>query len=156
MIYLFLVMIIIFFGYIGYIWNQFGILPSISDSYYHLPKNQKILFTFFCWGFAFPVIIIGNSALMFLAGSAITFVGAAPAFKETLTKTVHFVGALIGILAAQLSIFFDYKLLYVNIIFILISLMFLIFKKLKSHRVWWIEIAAFLSIVYTLAINFLS
>lgn len=150
---LFFFMLTVFCIYVGYIWDKYGVLPTISDSWYYLPNNQKILFTFFCWAFGFPAIILGETSLMFLAGTGIMFVGAAPAFRENLTKNVHNVGATIGVIASQLSIYFDYDLLYVNIIFLSIALIFLLFKKWIHNKVWWIEIAAFASIVYALAIN---
>jgi hypothetical protein len=146
-------MLLAFCSYVGYVWNKYGILPSISYSWYVLPEKQKILFTFFCWFFAFPAIILGNSPLMFLAGAGIIFVGAAPAFKENLTKTVHQAGAAISVVAAQLSIYFDFHLLYINIAFLAIALIVLLFERWIQNKIWWIEIAAFAAIVYSLAMN---
>jgi hypothetical protein len=146
-------MLTIFCSYVGFIWNKYGILPSISDSYYYLPDNDKILFTLFCWLFSFPAIILGSSPLMFLAGTGIIFVGTAPAFKKDLVGTVHRVGATIAVSASQLSIYFDYHMLYLNIIFISLSLIFLFFNKWIQNKIWWIEILAFWFIVYAIAMN---
>jgi hypothetical protein len=145
-------MMSIFFGYVGYIWSKYGILPSISESYYVLPNKQKQLFTLFCWGIAFPAIIIGGvftkTPLMLLAGSGIVFVGAAAAFKQKVTKTIHFIGAAIGVILSQVSIAYDFHYYILNIIFLAVGL-FVIFKKYKS-KIWWIEIAAILTILATL------
>lgn len=81
------ILILTFISYIWHIVKNYGILPSISESYYRLSDKQKKLFTFFCWGFAFPTIIIGNSFFLFLAGAGIAFVGAAAAFKSKMTNT---------------------------------------------------------------------
>jgi hypothetical protein len=153
-------MIAVFLSYVSFIWLKYGIQESISDSYYALPEKINMLFTFFCWGFAFPAMIIGltltSNFLIFLATGGIMFVGAAAAFKEELTRTVHLAGAYGGILFSQLSIFFDFHLLYVNIIFITLATLMFLFDKYIKHHVWWVEILAFLSICYALGINLLK
>lgn len=152
----FITMLTIFVGYLSFIIGKYGILPSISESYYRLPKSINFLFTLFCWGFALPAVIIGvdltDNFLMFLAGSGIMFVGAAAAFKETLTKNVHMIGAAVGIICAQLSTAFDFHMYYVNVIFVVLSLAILLGKylgKIKNY-VWWIEILAFILLCYVL------
>lgn len=152
-------MLLVFIGYISFIVGRYGILPSISDSYYRLPKKLRILFTLFCWGFALPAAIIGidltDNFLMFFAGSGIMFVGAAAEFQEKMTKTVHFTGAAIGIISAQLSTAIDFHLYYVNIIFIVLSLAILLGKRLNilKNYLWWIEIVAFVLVCYVLGYN---
>ena len=155
---LYLLMVFIFIGYLSFILIKYGVLPSISDSWYVLPKKQQLLFTFFCWGFAMPALIIGveltDNFLMFLAGSGICFVGAAAAFKENLTKSVHYGGAYVGVVSSQLSIAFDFHMYYVNIISIALTLLLLLFrKKLNNNNIWWQEIVAFTSICYVLGLQ---
>lgn len=154
--YSFFTMLTVFVGYISFIIGKYGILSSISESYYRLPKSLTFLFTLFCWGFALPAMIVGldltDNFLMFFAGGGIMFVGAAAAFKEKMTEKVHFIGAAIAIIAAQLSTAFDFHMYYVNVVFITIALTILLGKtvgRIKNY-VWWIEIAAFLSICYVL------
>jgi hypothetical protein len=145
-------MVIVFFGYLTGIVYKYGILKSISDSYYHLPKNWKILFIFFCWGIVLPAMIIGleqtGSIFMFLAGAGIGFVGAATAFKEKLTYTVHMTGAIVGIISSQAAIAFEYNLYWLNYLFVGISLSLVILTALKVNvkYFWWIEITAFVCI----------
>jgi len=145
-------MLTVFITYVGFIWSKYGVLPSISDSYYELPKQINFLFTLFCWGFAFPAVIIGldltDNFLMFLAGGGIMFVGAAAAFKQELTDTVHKIGAFGGVIFSQLSIAFDFKMYYVNVIFVVLGLLILL-TKIKN-RIWWLELVAFSSICYVL------
>jgi len=116
-------MLTVFVSYVSFIWIKYGVQRSISDSYYRLPKNLQPLFTLFCWGFAFPAIIIGvdltDNFLMFLAGAGICFVGAAAQFKEELTKGVHMIGAYGGVLFSQLAIAINFHMYYMNVIFIL-------------------------------------
>ena len=151
---LYFLMILVFVSYLGMVVKHFGILPSISDSYYHLKKSNNYLFTLFCWGFAIPAMLLGtqlsHSPLMFLAGAGIVFVGAAAQFKEKMTKTVHELGALFGVLFAQLSIAIDFNMYYLNAIFAIAAL--IIYLTKSKERIWWIEILAFSSIVYALGI----
>lgn len=150
----YILMLAVFIGYVGYIWSKYGVLKSISQSYYELPKNLQPLFTFFCWGFALPAIILGSSGLMFLAGAGICFVGAAAAFQEQMTHEVHMVGAGIGVAASQLAIAIQYGMWPVSVAFIGISLLLLLFRKqINFKHIWWIEIFAFLSICIVLGIK---
>lgn len=150
---LYVTMLTVFVSYVAYIWSKYGVLKSISQSYYELPEKLKPLFTFFCWGFAIPAIILGSSGIMFLAGAGIAFVGAAAAFKETMTKEVHMVGAGVGVFASQLAIIFQYGMWPVSATFFGLSLLLLIFrKKINKKHIWWIEILAFLSICIVLGI----
>lgn len=144
--FLFLFMVVVFCTYVTCIGLKYGILPSISESYYVLPKNYKPLFTLFCWAFAFPAIILGSTPLMFFAGAGICFVGAAAAFKEKMTKEVHYGGAMVGIICSQLSIGLDFHFYYINAFFIITAALIILLKKYLSNTTWWIEIDAFISI----------
>jgi len=106
-----------------------------------------------------PAVIIGvdltDNFLMFLAGGGIMFVGAAAAFKEKMTNTVHTVGAVIGVLFSQLSIAFDFHMYHMNAIFAILAggivLSNLVSPKtVIKNQTWWIEMVAFLSICYVL------
>lgn len=149
-IYSFSLMLLVFVSYVAIIWAKYGVLPSISDSYYVLPGNWKIFFTIFCWAFAFPAIIAGGTALMFLAGAGIAFVGAAAAFQEKLTKTVHYAGAIWGVLFSQLSICIDFHLYPITIGFVLLSGLLYLLKV--KNLTWWVELLAFSAISIALGI----
>jgi hypothetical protein len=153
-------MLSVFVGYVSWIWARYGVLPSISDSYYHLPKNLQPIFTLFCWGFSLPAIILGSSGLMFFAGAGIAFVGAAAAFKERMTMEVHVAGAMAGVIFSQLAIWLQYGLWPLNLIFLGIGLPLYLtrFIKIKGkeicpNRTWWVEILAFLLICIVLGIK---
>ena len=51
-----LIQFTVFLSYVGYIYSKFGILDSISESWYRLEiYNQSYLFTLFCflrWNFS--------------------------------------------------------------------------------------------------------
>ena len=150
-------MLIVFFSYVGYIWAKYGVLQSISQSYYRLPKKMQPLFTLFCWTFAIPAIIVSSTSLMFLAGAAICFVGAAAAYHDSMTSEVHAIGARVGVIASQLAVFLNYGMWPLNIAFIVISAALYFYYKKKPNyeqkEVWWIEIVAFLIICLVLGIQ---
>ena len=89
-----------------------GIPPSISETYYVWKKrNRPFLFTFVMTAVSFLFLPYWFSVckewqtfLPFLSVSGMLFVGGACAFKETLTRGVHFTSA--GIWAASAVTFF--------------------------------------------------
>lgn len=155
---LFTIMFVGFFSYITFILLKYGVKESVSKTFYSLPPQHRYLFTLYCWSFSVPVMILGGSLLMYLAGAGIMFVGATPAFKDTkITNRFHTIGAAVGITFSQIAIFFDYRLWYLNIIFIVSSALMLLFtKKLKDNHLFWIEILAFLIITYTLVLDIIN
>lgn len=149
----FILMLLSFISYVGFIWLKYGEQKSISASYYCLPDKLKFLFTLFCWGFAIPAIILGVevTGLMFFAGAGICFVGAAPRLLIKSEHKIHMVCAISGIVFSQLAILFGYHLAYLNIISIMLAISILFLFK-KNHF-WWIELLAFSSICYAIGIN---
>ena len=158
MIQLFITMTIMFFGYVIYIWKRYGIQSSVSESYYRLPRNLQWLFTLAAWGYALPAMIIGldltGNGLVFLAGTGIAFVGASPAFKGiNMEHTVHVIGALVGITAAQLFLIVE-GYWYITLLFAIFSGLAFISKYFYNNFIWWVEILAFLSVSITYYLMF--
>ena len=148
----FIIMLTVFISYVSFIWAKYGVQKSISASYYCLPDKWKLLMTLFCWGFAVPAIIIGNSLIMFMAGAGIAFVGGAAAFAaDKMIRDVHMIGAGTGVFFSQLAIWLQFGMWPINLVFIGASLLLLAFDK-KTYF-WWIEILAFLSIVLVYALT---
>lgn len=140
-----IISISVFTAYLVFILVKFPNLKSISDSYYHL-KN-KIWFTLALWGFAIPAMIAGDTLLMFFAGSGIAFVGAAAEFKQVMTKTVHYVAAVCGIVFGMLSLGFDFGLWWVVVLAAIGSLgIRLTFK----NWIFWVEVFCFYVILISL------
>ncbi|MFW5847457.1 MAG: hypothetical protein ACOCVF_00865 [bacterium] len=163
-LYLLIFSTVLFFSYNGYVLIKHGFLPSISASYYELNKKIQPIFTFFIWGFIFPVMVVGETGFMFMAGALIAFVGASPNFEErdknggfyekSLEGEVHAVGAMGGILLALTSLIVNFNLYLpvIAFIFIIIS-----FKLLKIRNViYWSEIVAFLTVLGSLYYIILS
>jgi hypothetical protein len=148
--------IFVFVGFIIYVIETIGVLPSISESYYHLPENRKWLFTLITWGYAIPIMIVGDCGMLFFAGAFICFVGAAPAFKETfpdMDGIVHVVGAVGGISLSMMGIWFGLHLWYVPIIMAI----FFLYSKSKWNKfensTLLVEILAYVLTIYSLAVT---
>lgn len=147
---LFLIMLAFFFGYVGFIAIRYGVQSSVSESYYRLPRNLQWLFTIATWGYALPALVIGldltGNGLVFLAGAGIGFVGASPAFKGIeMEHTVHMVGAIVGITAMQIFLCVV-GFWWITLGFAVVSGLLFIWEKTSKHFIWWVEIAAFVSI----------
>ena len=143
--------ITVFVTYVTSIIIFYGILKSISDSYYELQKkNLGFLFVLFCWGFAFPMFILGVEKTgipwLFLSAAGIVFVGGACAMREKLTRKVHLIGAYGAVFFGMLSVWVDFGLWYVSLAFVVIAGLMTLFK-VKNH-IWWEEVLAFLIIYF--------
>jgi hypothetical protein len=140
----------IFTTYILVVYKKFGILKSVSDSYYHI--KRKAVFTLVLWSFAIPVSIAASSPIMFFAVAGICFVGAAPAFKGWETESrVHVVGATSGIVLGLVSLWVELGLWYLPCIYAA-GFLAIVLLKVK-HRTWWIEIMAFYVILIGILID---
>lgn len=150
-------MLSVFTIYVLTIWAKYGVLKSISHSYYALPNNLRFIFTLWSWGYALPAMIVASTPLMFFAGAGICFVGAAAAYREKMTETVHIIGAACAILFSQLSIIIDFHMWYVTVAFAVIALPLALTRFSKKgicpNRTWYVEILAFITIALVLGVQ---
>jgi hypothetical protein len=140
------IQITIFILYTTLIVYRYGILPSISESWYVLPLRQKFLFTLFTWGIGIPMLFYDSGAL-FLSGSALTFVGVATQFKTSIsfTREVHYAGALIGVLV-PLIYFGISSDNWIPLVIQVFATMFIVLTK-TQNKIWWTEIVAFVCVL---------
>ena len=54
---LLVIQVIVFLSYVVGIVSRYGVLESISDSWYSLPLKYNGLFTLFTWGLGIPMLI---------------------------------------------------------------------------------------------------
>jgi len=148
---------LIFILYLTFIWVKFGILNSISESWYKLRELGGfwyMLFTVFCWSLGITMLFQTDKDMSFFiySGAGLAFVGAATMFdlKGTVVPYVHFAGAAVGIVFALLGLGFERNAWIPLIAFASATLLIKLFKI--KHSVWWIEIAAFLSAITGLLI----
>lgn len=163
-----LIQTIIFLTYIIFIVNKFGIIHSISESWYKLEDKLKPLFTFFCWGIGFPMIWQMKSMLtgvmelsdifFFLSLIGFIFVGAAAMFKSkgAYTNIIHYAGSVVGIFSALIGLGIQYNLwilLYIGIPLGVIILLLSKFTSKIKHPIFWLEILASIVILIGLWIK---
>lgn len=142
---LFTTQVLSFFLYTGYITLRFGVIKSISESWYLLPKNQRVLFTLFIWSMAIPMVMYETS-LFFFSGASLAFVGAATMFKDdVMTKVIHYLGAVLGITLASIELALN-GIMYPIIIGLLSVLIFGGFKI--NNRIYWIEVICSICLIF--------
>lgn len=145
-----------FVAYVTFILIKFKqILPSISESWYRLRDLGGVwssLFTWFCWIIAFSMPFQTNDTapyLFILSGAGLGFVGAATMFREIddkLQGKIHTVGAAFGILGALTGIWVERGSYIPLVAFVVAAILLSLFKV--KNKTWWIEMAAFVSILY--------
>ena len=140
-------MILVFVIYNLIILIKYGLLNSISVSYYSLPIKFNWLFLTFCWGYAIPAIMLATDGLMFFSGGLICFVGIASAFRDNdFTFKIHQYSSLIGVILSQLSILFIYHLYYLNIIMVVSSIVLYLLSKKIAQWMYILEVIAFITV----------
>ena len=144
----------VFFFYLGFTWKKFGILPSISASYYALGKD-KMMFWLFCVLLGGGMLAIAGlnhanqyTGFFFASGAGLCFTGTAGAFKENMTEIVHYIGAAVGIGAAFVALGLVGGLWLPGLVFLLTSGVFLILKL--KNIIYWIEVLAFVLVIFGL------
>lgn len=133
-----------------------GIQPSISDNYY--VSRHPWTFTLVMWLVAFtmlPPMLDATTETWqftaFLSCAGIAFVGAAAAYRQQLTNTVHIAGAAT---AGLFSIVWAYTICPLLPIIAIITAIYLLVSK-PRHKIYWIELTAFVMTYITCFIHFL-
>ena len=143
-----------FILYVTFIVRKFGVLPSISESWYRLKGLQKSLFTWFCWTIGGLMLFQtnGETGLFFMSGIGLMFVGAATMFKtdEAKSNLIHPAGAVLCVLGAFAGLYIERHAYIPFGIFILLATIILL--TIKENRTWWLEISAFITILLGLLI----
>ena len=138
--------VLVFVGYVTYVISTVGIQKSISQSYYAL-KDKGYLFTIFCFLFSYPIAILASNIFITPAAILIGFVGIARAFKDNkVWYYTHMIAAYSGVILAQIGIWVYYDNQIIPVVFGLISILLLSFNV--KNKIWWIEIIAFLSVIW--------
>ena len=134
-----------------------GVQPSVSDNYY--VSKHPWTFTLAMWTVDFMMLPPMLSATTetfqftaFLSCAGIAFVGAAAAYKQSMTNTVHTIGAVI---AALFAIIWAYTICPpLPTIAILTAAYILI--AVRRHKVYWAEITAFAMTYLTYFISLIT
>lgn len=138
---------IILFGYLAFVVAKFGIPKSISDTFYLLGKKGWMFqVTLFLVAFSVMPTLIDKSSedtqfLAFLSCAGLIFVGAAPFFKRTFDRKIHFISAAICCFGLVLWQIFNAS--WVTPLVCLLAVLYPMFKDRKY--MWWLEIATVVS-----------
>ena len=133
-----------------------GVQPSVSDNYY--VSKHPWTFTIAMWTVAFTMLPPMLSATTktfqftaFLSCAGIAFVGAAAAYKRTLTNTVHIAGA---ITAALFAIVWAYTICPPLPTIAILTAAYILLA-VRRHKIYWAEITAFAMTYITYFIHIL-
>jgi len=148
-----LISFLVFTAYLYFVYRKFGILTSISESFYYI-KNRP-LFLAWSWLSAIPLLILAQQEkyyFLIAAGTCLVIVGFVSDARWT--KAVGFVHGLFAKLAvvfAFASFIFDLGLWwYAILVFVAMAIMY--FKKIKNDT-YWIEVLAYYAIIIALLIT---
>lgn len=134
----------VFATYLIIMAKNYGIQPSISDNYY--VSKHPWTFTIAMWTVAFTMLPPMLSATTetfqfaaFLSCAGIAFVGAAAAYKQQLTNTVHIAGA---ITSALFAIVWAYTICPPLPTIAILTAAYILLA-VRRHKIYWAEITAF-------------
>lgn len=142
--------------FLSYVVINFGVLSSISESFYRIKNNwlfSAVLIAFSLCILAFAIIYT-DSILLIIAPFGIITVALAPRFKDKHKAWIHFTGAAVGIGSGLLAIWLYYGLWWIDVIAIVLYLAVKISKS--NNSLWWGEIIAIFAIISGLLLGCIS
>ena len=144
MVILAIISAILFAIYLYVMAKLHGVQPSISDNYY--VSKHPWTFTLAMWPVAFTMLPPMLSATTetfqftaFLSCAGITFVGAAAAYRQSMTNTVHIAGA---VTAALFAIILAYTICPPLPTIAILTAAYILLA-VRRHKIYWAEITAF-------------
>ena len=133
-----------------------GVQPSVSDNYY-VSKNPWT-FTIAMWTVAFTMLPPMLSATTetfqftaFLSCAGIAFVGAAAAYRQSMTNTVHIAGA---ITSALFAIIWAYTICPPLPTIAILTAAYILLA-VRRHKIYWAEVTAFAMTYLTFFVSLL-
>lgn len=149
---------LVFFSYMGLIIAKFGVLDSISLSFYKFAANNdrpwtpRFLFILFAFLLGFPFIFIMPGWHGFVPGACLLVLGTAANYRSERVELLHVVAAISSIATAGLTtgLHYGHGIQYLLVEGFIIALIYLFIKK---NRGFWAEIAGFVIVDFFLIIN---
>lgn len=158
---------IIYLIYNGFVIHLFGIPYSLSNTYYlfqNKKKWMKILFPIMMVltvAFLLPAwleISEGDNLqfLAFFASAGLLFVGVAPAFmSSSLENKVHTYSAIASALFSLLWVIFVAKVWWLILVWLIVlTLIAILTKSVKTAPIYWLENVAFMSTFIAILIHY--
>ena len=136
-----------FILYVGYVVKRFGILSNISESWEALGPKENYIFTLFLLAIGVPMFFQSNGCCSYFALSGTGFILAAFSMRfNFLCKCKsHYAGVAAGILGSLLGLWVENGFWVPSAMFA--GLIILIKYSNVTNKIWWVEIAAFVSII---------
>ena len=145
-----------FFSYLWLMAMMHGIQPSISDNYY--VSRHRWMFTATMWLVSLgmlPAMLDVTSEMWqfsaFFCCSGVIFVGAAAAFREEVTRQVHYAGAITS--AAGAFLWTACVMSPMAEIGLLTCCVLLL--KINKHIIYWLEVTCFAMVFVTYILKIL-
>lgn len=136
-----------FILYTGYVVKRFGILSNISESWEALGPKENYLFTLFLLLIGVPMFFQSNGGCAYFTLSGAGFVYTALSMRSSYLREYrsHYAGIAAGILGCLAGLWVEDGFWVPSaVLFCLIAM--IKYSNLKN-KIWWVEVAAFLSII---------
>ena len=147
---------VIFLSFVIYIALTYGVLRSISHSWYELlPIKKQWIFQVFLASIGILMFFHGN-IWFYLSGVGLLITSICPQFerRHSLEASLHVIGATGAVISALIGLWVSSGLWYMLVIPLALALPFRYIKKINvKNKDWWIEILAFVSILTGLVIK---
>lgn len=147
----------VFTAYVAFVWRKYGMLYSISDSYYYLDTKYNGLFAVFCMSLSFPMFAHSKMfheslatqtdyTWLFFLSMMLAFTGVASEFKRNgESSTIHMIGVFVSTISALLGLGLQYNIWF-PLGAVVIGTIVLLFQSFTDKFVWWLEIWTFICI----------
>lgn len=143
MLFLTLFQITVFLLYVAYVTKRFGVLDSLSESWYLLERGNP-LFTLFCLGIGLPMFFqsTGHSTFFFLAGIGLVSIGIVALYEKAFKRCLHYSGTTAAVIGTILGIMCDSGVWW-PLPALIVSALAISFWKGIENKIWWTEMATF-------------
>lgn len=142
-------LVTIFCQYIYFIYIKFGILNSISASFYKV----KNMFRFFVWGISLCVVPFAIHEFKLLMILGIIMLGSVGGFarfnRDQLRFKIHMIGAIGGISLLFISLWIYFDIWFISVFMLMGVALFAIIRR-NNHDVWGMEVLAFILLSFGL------
>ena len=135
-----IIQLVIFLGYVAFIYNRYGLLTSISASTYKLEGNERWYFLAFLWSIGLLNFFQGMEVWGFWASAGLFFSGITIDHESSGAHTdkVHAVGTVAAIVFTFIGLWVLYGM-WIPTVMLAIGIVALYKTR---YFIWWIEIVA--------------
>ena len=130
----------IFTVYVLFIYDRYGVLPSISTSTYRLEGQQRWYFLVFLWSIGLLNLGQGMEIYGFLATISFIFTGITIDFRRRMAKQIHGIGAAGTIIFTYVGLWVLHGIWFPSVLLPIAMLILYIYRR--KDFVWWLEIVA--------------